>query len=195
RRTGGREDAAARAPKKVRWQARLGSSIRSAPVLGNGLLYVTTVGGTVFAIEGNTGRTRWKFQIKDQIHSTPSFWKNLLLFGSDSGAVYAVDADLGVKVWEASANGEVWTSPVDRKSTRLNSSHVSISYAVFCLKKKNKKSYLFPFLAPYKHLHQRMLAPSIAQDSLTHLQQLLSHCLITRPFDVKVALLSLHPRP
>src|SRR5207249_5253344 len=28
---------------------------------------------------------------------------------------------------------------LDRKSTRLNSSHVSISYAVFCLKKKKKK--------------------------------------------------------
>src|SRR5207253_9435866 len=28
---------------------------------------------------------------------------------------------------------------VDRKSTRLNSSHVAISYAVFCLKKKKKK--------------------------------------------------------
>src|SRR5439155_10069793 len=28
----------------------------------------------------------------------------------------------------------------DRKSTRLNSSHVAISYAVFCLKKKKKKS-------------------------------------------------------
>src|SRR6266496_5204795 len=28
----------------------------------------------------------------------------------------------------------------DRKSTRLNSSHVEISYAVFCLKKKKKKS-------------------------------------------------------
>src|SRR5699024_12050542 len=28
----------------------------------------------------------------------------------------------------------------DRKSTRLNSSHVSISYAVFCLKKKRKGS-------------------------------------------------------
>src|SRR5690242_21136746 len=27
----------------------------------------------------------------------------------------------------------------DRKSTRLNSSHMSISYAVFCLKKKNKQ--------------------------------------------------------
>src|SRR5690554_7119536 len=28
---------------------------------------------------------------------------------------------------------------IDRKSTRLNSSHVRISYAVFCLKKKKKK--------------------------------------------------------
>src|SRR5690348_18019028 len=28
---------------------------------------------------------------------------------------------------------------VDRKSTRLNSSHPSISYAVFCLKKKNER--------------------------------------------------------
>src|SRR5207253_4361061 len=31
------------------------------------------------------------------------------------------------------------SSASDRKSTRLNSSHVAISYAVFCLKKKKKK--------------------------------------------------------
>src|SRR2546426_3920343 len=30
---------------------------------------------------------------------------------------------------------------IDRKSTRLNSSHLVISYAVFCLKKKKKMSY------------------------------------------------------
>src|SRR5256885_11668390 len=30
-------------------------------------------------------------------------------------------------------------APVDRKSTRLNSSHLVISYAVFCLKKKKNK--------------------------------------------------------
>src|SRR5207249_10304449 len=32
------------------------------------------------------------------------------------------------------------TAAIDRKSTRLNSSHVSISYAVFCLKKKRYNS-------------------------------------------------------
>src|SRR3712207_8042591 len=35
--------------------------------------------------------------------------------------------------------GEKVTIRSDRKSTRLNSSHANISYAVFCLKKKNKK--------------------------------------------------------
>src|SRR2546430_6119964 len=34
--------------------------------------------------------------------------------------------------------GRIFVSPGDRKSTRLNSSHSQISYAVFCLKKKKK---------------------------------------------------------
>src|SRR5690606_6677758 len=38
------------------------------------------------------------------------------------------------ELFAAIRNGKV----IDRKSTRLNSSHVKISYAVFCLKKKNK---------------------------------------------------------
>src|SRR5689334_23937320 len=38
----------------------------------------------------------------------------------------------------AGAHSFTALSRLDRKSTRLNSSHSSISYAVFCLKKKNK---------------------------------------------------------
>src|SRR5438309_5874266 len=38
-----------------------------------------------------------------------------------------------------SGTPDVAAQGVDRKSTRLNSSHSSISYAVFCLKKKKKK--------------------------------------------------------
>src|SRR5437667_1896711 len=33
-----------------------------------------------------------------------------------------------------------WNVHLDRKSTRLNSSHITISYAVFCLKKKKKNN-------------------------------------------------------
>src|SRR3712207_7468375 len=44
--------------------------------------------------------------------------------------------DLGVK-HELYCAGHLFQAAVDRKSTRLNSSHANISYAVFCLKKKN----------------------------------------------------------
>src|SRR3712207_7196821 len=39
--------------------------------------------------------------------------------------------------WFMLASGSPWVSRRDRKSTRLNSSHANISYAVFCLKKNN----------------------------------------------------------
>src|SRR2546426_4892406 len=39
----------------------------------------------------------------------------------------------------ASAGGQGGAVPGDRKSTRLNSSHLVISYAVFCLKKKKRQ--------------------------------------------------------
>src|SRR5699024_12179266 len=50
----------------------------------------------------------------------------------------ALVADRHTPLRLALAEGEV-VLEADRKSTRLNSSHVSISYAVFCLKKKKKK--------------------------------------------------------
>src|SRR5256885_9929698 len=38
-------------------------------------------------------------------------------------------------------HGETRHATLDRKSTRLNSSHLVISYAVFCLKKKKQQNY------------------------------------------------------
>src|SRR2546430_13647392 len=51
----------------------------------------------------------------------------------------------------------------DRKSTRLNSSHSQISYAVFCLKKKNKSLYhlmsINDYFSSLNPLHQAHIAP------------------------------------
>src|SRR5699024_11681515 len=48
---------------------------------------------------------------------------------------------------------------VDRKSTRLNSSHVSISYAVFCLKKKKKKQH-----TSRSHTHSNLRMHDVRRD-------------------------------
>src|SRR2546430_4423636 len=54
-------------------------------------------------------------------------------------ALEQFDERLGAHGFDRLGTGAVVVQPVvDRKSTRLNSSHSQISYAVFCLKKKEK---------------------------------------------------------
>src|SRR5437899_8531336 len=48
-----------------------------------------------------------------------------------------LDAKIRIEIEDQHA---LTCQPRDRKSTRLNSSHLGISYAVFCLKKKKKKN-------------------------------------------------------
>src|SRR5688572_31931110 len=50
------------------------------------------------------------------------------------------DDDIRKRLREMATNGQQSDKIKDRKSTRLNSSHSQISYAVFCLKKKKKKN-------------------------------------------------------
>src|SRR5436853_5323589 len=50
--------------------------------------------------------------------------------------------DFGLNLWQILTDDDLDGRPTkDRKSTRLNSSHLGISYAVFCLKKKKKKTH------------------------------------------------------
>src|SRR3712207_8632387 len=56
------------------------------------------------------------------------------------GAAFAgTRVDIGTRALLRALAG---AGPQDRKSTRLNSSHANISYAVFCLKKKKNKIYI-----------------------------------------------------
>src|SRR5438132_6715474 len=54
--------------------------------------------------------------------------------GLDDGGEHLVNQGCGPRLL-----ARAWPPGRDRKSTRLNSSHTVISYAVFCLKKKNIK--------------------------------------------------------
>src|SRR3712207_8997248 len=72
-------------------------------------------------------------------------WELGLLAGLQRNGVDLTTADLivgtsaGAYVGALVATGVDLPTAVDRKSTRLNSSHANISYAVFCLTKKKSK--------------------------------------------------------
>src|SRR5207249_4917307 len=106
-------------------------------------------------IQSDTGEITWDAGQRIFTLNAPAA---RLLLGKVGGKSVAV-GDIGFQVGSMGGNehaylglvaldGQPLTSShqvllvaLDRKSTRLNSSHVSISYAVFCLKKKNKSSY------------------------------------------------------
>src|SRR6266496_5817602 len=74
-----------------------------------------------------------------------SFISFLFFFFNDTATteIYTLSLHDALPIWRSGwptspAPRPRWCSPPDRKSTRLNSSHVEISYAVFCLKKKKK---------------------------------------------------------
>src|SRR5205085_11247373 len=112
----------------------------------------------------------------------------ILGFSPDGKRLALLDADK-IIVWDLESGKEVWSvlgklgkdenqgprfdwsadgKRIDRKSTRLNSSHSQISYAVFCLKKKKKiqkkhhrnhrhTSPGYPTNYPHYHRHLRRL--------------------------------------
>src|ERR1039458_10401466 len=68
--------------------------------------------------------------------SSLTWWRRQMSAIADSGN--SIPAAMVIEsMRETGGEGEIR----DRKSTRLNSSHLGISYAVFCLKKKTEKDY------------------------------------------------------
>src|SRR5256885_6329890 len=59
-------------------------------------------------------------------------------------------------IYASREDQEFYVIVLDRKSTRLNSSHLVISYAVFCLKKKKNKTQLVTYMCVTKSTTQHL---------------------------------------
>src|SRR5690625_5333700 len=75
-----------------------------------------------------------------KIKSDRGYEYKIQIDGSVNGKTFKRLSDAGAEVYILGSSGlfNLDEDLKDRKSTRLNSSHVAISYAVFCLKKKKR---------------------------------------------------------
>src|SRR5690625_1331991 len=83
-----------------------------------------------------------KVRMAMKISTLPPWFKKALMAANASIIASMVYLLLALSIFGDDASGlliQNMNNTLDRKSTRLNSSHVAISYAVFCLKKKKKQ--------------------------------------------------------
>src|SRR3712207_8937845 len=112
---------------------------RYGPGIGYGFFFNDTATTEIYALSLHDALPIFFLTVQDSTPTTPK------------KARYSVP----------SADGSTGKSPIrDRKSTRLNSSHANISYAVFCLKKKRLYSTYLTLSSLHLCLQYNSLPPS-----------------------------------
>jgi outer membrane protein assembly factor BamB len=83
------------------WQKELGSSNAASPILADGLLYIASFDGNLYALEPGDGTVRWTFATQDKtpIWATPTVLDGVIYLVDLGGRAYAVDAGTGTAVW------------------------------------------------------------------------------------------------
>ena len=86
------------------WALPDGRSNRTAPLERSGILFLTTAGGSVQALDATDGTLLWEYRRKDanigQRVQSVALWEDLVLVSTPDGAIVALDAPTGVVRWE-----------------------------------------------------------------------------------------------
>jgi len=90
----------------IQWRFQAGGMVQSSPALGDGLLYVGSGDGHLYALDPVTGEERWRFFGGRAITSSPAVAEGLVFFGSRDIAFYAVDARSGARRWKLAIGGD-----------------------------------------------------------------------------------------
>jgi outer membrane protein assembly factor BamB len=86
--------------------------IETPPVVANGVVYVGSLNGKVFALDEATGTKIWDYNTgKIQSDSvTLAVVNNVVYAGNNNGTVYAFNATTGSKLWNTTVGGPIWWS-------------------------------------------------------------------------------------
>ncbi len=104
--TGVYDAAAPRQLKGVKWAFATGGPVVSSPTVVDGIAYVGSDDGNLYAIDAATGQAKWKFGTGGPVRATPAVAGGIVYAGSYDGFFYAVDAAAGTEKWKFAVPGE-----------------------------------------------------------------------------------------
>src|SRR5664280_2620698 len=117
----------------LHWTFTTGGAVSSSPAVADGVVYVGSFDGNVYALSATTGTLLWKYMTGDIVYSSPAVANGVVYVGSEDNQVYALNASTGVLLWKyatgsslfsspAVANGVVYVGSEDNRVYALNAS-------------------------------------------------------------------------
>jgi len=85
--------------------------LSSSPTVHQGMVFVGSANGRLYAIEAATGKEKWHFETGDRIRSTPKVHQKRVYFGSWDHHLYALSVEDGKQVWRFDTGGIIQASP------------------------------------------------------------------------------------
>ena len=101
----------------VLWTFQTGGWVESSPAVLNGVLYVGSNDGNLYALDATTGNLKWNFTIGGKISSSPAICDGTVYLQSNlqDKNIYAIDSDTGTLKWKFKTEmviDDVASSPV-----------------------------------------------------------------------------------
>ncbi len=89
------------------WTFKTGEFLKSSPVVSEGLVFVGSESGNLFAISLKDGKEEWKFNTNLEIEAPPLVHGDNVYVGSTNGFLYAIQKVTGKLVWKYETGGEI----------------------------------------------------------------------------------------
>ena len=101
---------------RLRWTFPADDQIIAAPAYADGMVYVATSAGSLYALDARTGRQRWRsesfarFGRREYFYATPTVAYGRVYIGNADGTVYAFGARTGRLLWARRVGTYVYTA-------------------------------------------------------------------------------------
>lgn len=98
-RSGVFESAGPKQAPSVKWTFKAAGPIVTTPAVVDGVVYIASMSGHMYAIDQETGKEKWNFKSRMPIASSPAIANGVLYFVSSAGSLAALDLKTGQPKW------------------------------------------------------------------------------------------------
>ena len=99
-------------PLELLWKFKTGGPLHASPVIVNGIVYIGSTDGKLYALDAKQWGIRWVFDAGDAIRYSATVLGNRVYFSARNNKVYALDAKTGEKLWEFKSKSWMDAPPI-----------------------------------------------------------------------------------